>query len=90
MDLVHAFVAGKSAISAQIYHKLSNKHMDRLILNIRERMGATCVNMRKTARYVTEMAAEHKTCVIGFIADQSPRKKKCVIFCISCIITPQC
>lgn len=66
----------KSAISAQIYHKLSNKHMDRLILNIRERMGATCVNMRKTARYVTEMAAEHKTCVIGFIADQSPRKKE--------------
>lgn len=65
----------KRMTGAQIYHKLSNKHMDRLMLSIRERMGAACVEMRKTARYVTELMAEHKVCVIGFIADQSPRKK---------------
>lgn len=65
----------KRMTGAQIYHKLSNKHMDRLMLSIRERMGAACVEMHKTARYVTELMAGHKVCVIGFIADQSPRKK---------------
>lgn len=45
------------------------------MLDIRERMGAICVDMHKTARYVTELAAEHKVSIIGFIADQSPRKK---------------
>lgn len=62
--------------SAQIYHKLSNKNMDRLMLHIRERMGAVCVDMRKTARYATDLVAEHKVSIIGFIADQSPRKKE--------------
>lgn len=61
--------------SAQIYHKLSNKNMDRLMLHIRERMGAVCVDMRKTARYATDLVAERKVSIIGFIADQSPRKK---------------
>ena len=65
----------KNVIGAQIYHKLSNKNMDRLMLDIRERMGAVCVDMHKTARYVTEISAEKKISIIGFIADQSPRKK---------------
>ncbi len=60
--------------SAQIYHKLSNQNMDRLMLCIRERMGAVCVDMRKTARYATELVANRKVCIIGFIADQSPKK----------------
>lgn len=62
-------------IGAQIYHKLKNENMDRIMLRIRERMGAHCVDMRKTARYVTELITEHKNCFIGFIADQSPRWK---------------
>lgn len=65
----------KDVTGAQIYHKLSNKNMDRLMLYIRERMGAVCVEMHKTARYVTELTARNKVCMIGFIADQSPRKK---------------
>lgn len=65
----------KNVISAQIYHKLSNKNMDRLMLNIRGRMGAVSVDMHKTARYVTEMSTQKKVSIIGFIADQSPRKK---------------
>lgn len=65
----------KEVVAAQIYHKLSNKNMDRLMLYVRERMGAVCVEMRKTARYVNELATENKVCIIGFIADQSPRKK---------------
>lgn len=62
-------------IGAQIYHKLKNENMDRLMLRIRERMGAHCVDMRKTARYATELITENKNCIIGFIADQSPRWK---------------
>ena len=61
--------------SAQIYHQLRNKNMDRLILRNRERMGATCIEMRKTARYINEQVKEHRVCVTGFIADQSPRMK---------------
>lgn len=62
--------------AAQIYHKLRNKSMDRLMMQNRERMGALCVEMRKTARYVNEMAINHKASIIGFIADQSPKKKE--------------
>lgn len=62
-------------IGAQIYHKLKDENMDRLMLRIRERMGAHCVDMRKTARYANELITEHKNCIIGFIADQSPRWK---------------
>lgn len=65
----------KNVICAQIYHKLSNKNMDRLMLNIRGRMGAVSVDMHKTARYVTEISTQKKVSIIGFIADQSPRKK---------------
>lgn len=61
--------------SVQIYHKLSNENMNTLILKNRERMGAVSVEMRKTARYITEQVATHNVCIIGFIADQSPRKK---------------
>lgn len=62
--------------AAQIYHKLRNKSMDRLMLHIRERMGAVCVEMRKTARYINELASNRKVGIIGFIADQSPKKKE--------------
>lgn len=62
--------------SAQIYHKLRNASMDRLMIFNRERMGALCVEMRKTARYVNEQCKAHRVCVVGFIADQSPRKKE--------------
>ena len=61
--------------SVQIYHKLSNENMNTLILKNRERMGAISVEMRKTARYITEQVAKRSVCIIGFIADQAPRKK---------------
>ena len=66
----------QGVIGAQIYRKLSNPDIDRLMLHIRERMGAVCVDMHKTARYTTEQISASKICVIGFIADQSPRKRE--------------
>ena len=62
----------KGTTSAEIYHKLRNESMDRLMMRNRERMGAMCVEMRKTARYINEQAKAGSTCVVGFIADQLP------------------
>lgn len=66
----------KKVRAVQIYHKLRNENMDKLMLQTRERMGAVSVEMRKTARYITEMANSNQVSIVGFIADQSPRKKE--------------
>lgn len=65
----------KNAVSAQIYHKLSNDDFDRIMLENRAAHGAVNVEMRKTARFINEQAMKSQVCIIGFIADQSPRKK---------------
>ena len=65
----------EGVVAAQIYHKLHNDDMNRLILNNRGRMGAVSIEMYKTARYINELASQNKVSIIGFIADQSPRKK---------------
>jgi KDO2-lipid IV(A) lauroyltransferase len=62
-------------LGVQIYHELSNKVMNRLVLYSRGRMGAISVEMRKTVRDISKMKSEGKVAAIGFIADQSPRKK---------------
>ena len=66
----------KNMTGLQIYHKLRNKNMERLMMHIRERMGGICVEMYKTARRITELVNRHEICVIGFIADQSPKKRE--------------
>ena len=63
----------KGVKAVQIYHKLRNENMDKLMLSIRERMGAISVEMRKTARYITGMSVAREVSIVGFIADQSPR-----------------
>lgn len=65
----------KNAIAAQIYHRLSNPDFDRIILENRASHGAVNVEMRKTARFINKLTTERKVSIIGFIADQSPRKK---------------
>ncbi len=65
----------KCAVPGQIYHKLSNKNFDRLMLKIRARMGAINIEMRQTARFITKQIRENRQCIIGFIADQSPRAR---------------
>lgn len=66
----------KSAVAAQIYHKLRNKAMDRIMLEHRGSHGAVNVDMYRTARYITELSADKRTSIIGFIADQSPKKRE--------------
>lgn len=64
----------KSATAAQIYHTLSSPAVDRLMLWMRSRQGAVNVEMRRTAHFIVEQAAAGRTSIIGFIADQSPRR----------------
>ena len=66
----------KGAVAAQIYHKLRNKAMDRIMLGHRGAHGAVNVDMYRTARYITELSADKRTSIIGFIADQSPKKRE--------------
>lgn len=64
------------AARAQIYHTLRNKRMDRLMRQLRERMGHNaCVEMRDTVRYMVEMKRKGTPSFIGFIADQSPKRR---------------
>lgn len=70
----------KGVIGAQIYHELSNKQANTILLKIRERMGAVNVEMHQTARFITRLAAEGKVCMVGFIADHSPRYKDATYF----------
>ena len=59
---------------AQIYHKLRNRTMDRLLIGLRERLGNQCVDMYNTARFIAHESKGPKPLIIGFIADQSPKK----------------
>lgn len=70
----------KEVTPAQIYHKLRNENINRLMLHIRGRMGAISIDMYKTARYITGLNTNHQVCVIGFIADQSPKKRESTHF----------
>lgn len=58
---------------AQIYHNLKSKAMDEVVLHMRERMGQKCVEMRDTVRFMASDSDRPR--VIGFIADQSPKRK---------------
>lgn len=65
----------KESACIQIYHKLSNESVDKLMINLRERSGSVCVEMHNTARFVANASANRESYVYGLIADQSPRKR---------------
>lgn len=66
----------KEASIAQIYHKLRNKTMDKLMIHLRERLGNKCVDMYHTVRFIADESKGPKPLIIGFIADQSPKKRE--------------
>ena len=66
----------KGAVPAQVYKKLSNEAMDKVMKKLRERWGNVCVDMHHTVRYVADAANDSRPHIIGFIADQSPRKRE--------------
>lgn len=64
----------KKARSGQIYHQLNNKAIDKIMRDLRERMGNVCIDMNKTVQYIAEAKRADQQLIIGFIADQSPRR----------------
>ena len=62
-------------VAGQIYRKLSNKAVDRLLLHNRERLGAISIEMNETPRRINEWVSNKKVSITGYIADQSPRKR---------------
>lgn len=69
-----------NVIGAQIYHRLRNKSIDKIVQYIRGRMGASNVEMRKTAYFINKQSMARNVCLIGFISDQSPRIKDATHF----------
>lgn len=65
----------KRAKSIQIYHQLNDKSIDMIMKKMRERMGNTCIDMYKTVQYIVEAQRAHQPLAIGFIADQSPKRR---------------
>lgn len=66
----------ENAVAAQVYHKLRNKPMDKIMRKLRERTGNIGVEMYKTVRFMADAASDDRPCMIGFIADQSPKKRE--------------
>ncbi len=66
----------KDAAVAQIYHKLRNKSMDKIMRKLRERMGNSSVEMHKTVRFMANTTTDNRPYLIGFIADQSPKRRE--------------
>lgn len=64
----------KKAHVAQIYHKFSNKGMERVMLQLRERLGNKSVLRHETVRYISNAAKQGDIMLIGFLSDQSPKR----------------
>ncbi|MDE6697378.1 MAG: lysophospholipid acyltransferase family protein [Muribaculaceae bacterium] len=62
-----------NAEMVQIYHPLSDKVFDRLMLKIRSRFGSESIPMANTYRRLVEIERSGNKFVGGFISDQRPR-----------------
>ncbi|MCL2650482.1 MAG: lysophospholipid acyltransferase family protein [Candidatus Azobacteroides sp.] len=65
----------REIVAGQIYSKLRNEVVNRLLIHNRERMGAIGIEMKETMRRINELVSNQKVSIIGFIADQSPGKE---------------
>jgi KDO2-lipid IV(A) lauroyltransferase len=62
------------AIAGQIYHKLHDSNIDRLFLYNRSRFNAVNIEMRDTLRWIHSRIKTKETLIIGYIADQAPKR----------------
>lgn len=60
------------AISSEIYHPLSDKAFDLLMLDLRSRFGTENITMTNAVRRLLQIHREGGLFVCGFIADQRP------------------
>lgn len=61
-----------------IYHRLKNPSMDRLMRNIRSRWGTNLLSKEEAFR--GSVRAIKSLCMIGFVSDQSPSRRKTLYF----------
>lgn len=57
----------------QIYHKLYNDVSERMFLEIRERYGGECIDMKSAFRRLLQLKREGRNTIVGFISDQQPK-----------------
>lgn len=65
----------KDIVFVQVYHRLTNPTADKIIKDMRQRMGSVCVEMRQTARFVNSTIDKGKPLMLALVADQSPKRK---------------
>lgn len=56
-----------------IYRRLKNKGMDRLMLAVRAKRGGVCVEKQRILREMVRYRAEHQPVTVGLLSDQKPR-----------------
>lgn len=61
---------------AQIYHCINNAFVNDYMLRLRERFGNVCVARADTVRYISQALKDGQTLAVGFIADQSPKRRE--------------
>jgi KDO2-lipid IV(A) lauroyltransferase len=62
----------KQIIAGQIYHRLSNRFFDSLMLRNRSRWGAYSVEMHQTSRWIHARTQQGQVTITGYITDQAP------------------
>ncbi len=65
----------KNYTLAQIYRKLNNKAIDKIMLKLRQRKGSICVEMHEAVRFMANLSSKKEVCALGFLSDQSPKRK---------------
>lgn len=56
-----------------VYRRLKNASMDRLMLSIRAQRGGACVEKQRILREMVRYRSEHKPVTVGLLSDQKPR-----------------
>lgn len=56
-----------------IYRRLKNQNMDRLMLDIRAKRGGVCVEKQRVLREMVKYRAEKHPVTVGLLSDQKPR-----------------
>lgn len=64
----------------QIYHKIKPNYLERIMLQIRERFGHKCVLRNETVRYICKESTHNTPLVVGFVSDQSPKRRESKYF----------
>lgn len=69
-----------SADVVQIYHKFKNKAMERVMLQLRNRLGNISVLRDETVRYIAKASKQERPMIVGFLSDQSPKRRESKFF----------